>query len=568
MAGATRTTTTHDRARTRSWWGWGWADAHPDDAECVAMGALLPGTLARPLPVPRISDLRIGRPAVEPPPGLARTAAVTADPAVRAAHAMGKAYRDVARALRGKPGRIPDLVAHPADDRAVADLLEWAGEHGVAVVPFGGGSSVTGGVEYRGDAHRAVLSMDLTAMNRVLEVDPAGRAARIQAGALGPDLEDQLRPYGLTLRHFPQSFEFSTLGGWLATRAGGHYATGRTHIDDFVQSMRVVTPAGTSDSWRLPGSGAGPSPDRLFLGSEGALGVITEAWMRVQERPRHKASAAVSFASFGAALEAVRAIAQCDLFPANCRLLDAGEAALAGASRDGSAVLVLGFESADSPVDARLEQAVDLARGHGGRPDASRASDASRAAGGSGSSGAPAGSRASDGSGAPDGSRDGGSSAVGAWRSAFLRMPYLRDGLARMGAIAETFETAATWDRVPGLIEAVRTEVGEAALKATGHPATVNCRLTHVYPDGAAPYFTVLAAGRPGDEVAVWDHLKEVAGEVLHRHRATITHHHAVGRDHRPGYDLQRPEPFALALRAAKGALDPRGVLNPGVLFG
>ncbi|MEU9378364.1 FAD-binding oxidoreductase [Streptomyces sp. NPDC048255] len=528
-------TKTRPASRTRSWWGWGWADAHPDDAECTAMGALLPGTLARPLPVPRVRDLRIARPAVEPPASLAHL--VDTDPGQRAAHAMGKAYRDVVRALRGRPGRIPDLVARPRDERDVAALLDWAGDRQVAVVPYGGGSSVTGGVEYRGDAHRAVLSLDLTAMDRVLEVDAEGRAARIQAGTLGPALEDQLRPHGLTLRHFPQSFEFSTLGGWLATRAGGHYATGRTHIDDFVQSMRVVSPAGTSASWRLPASGAGPSPDRLFLGSEGALGVITEAWVRLQERPTHKASASLAFADFQAALRAVRAIAQSDLLPANCRLLDAGEAALSGAAHDGSAVLVLGFESADGPVSTRLEQAVGLARSHGGRRGTDPAGD-----------GAPA------------------DAAVSAWRSAFLRMPYLRDGLARMGAVAETFETAATWDRIPGLIEAVRDEVGAAAVKASGHPATVNCRLTHVYPDGAAPYFTVLAAGRPGDEVAFWDDLKAVASEVLHRHRATITHHHAVGRDHRPAYDRQRPDPFALALRAAKGALDPRGILNPGVL--
>ncbi|XUM02584.1 FAD-binding oxidoreductase [Streptomyces venezuelae ATCC 10712] len=517
----------------RSWWGWGWEHAHPDDAECEAMGALLPGTLARPLPVPRVADLDVGAPAVRPPASLAPL--ISADPPDRAAHAMGKAYRDVARALRGRPGRVPDLVAYPTDEREVGDLLDWAGTHRVAVVPFGGGSSVVGGVEYRGDRHRAVLSLDLTRMNRVLEVDSEGRAARIQAGTLGPSLEDQLRPHGLTLRHFPQSFEFSTLGGWLATRAGGHYATGRTHIDDFVQALRVVTPAGTSESWRLPASGAGPSPDRMFLGSEGVLGIITEAWVRLQARPVHKASAALAFEDFGAALGAVRALAQTDLAPANCRLLDSGEAALSGASRDGSAVLVLGFESADAQVDARLASAVDLARSHGGR-------------------GAP-----SEG-GAP------GDGAVRAWRSAFLRMPYLRDGLARMGAVAETFETAATWDRVPALIEDVRRTVGEAARKISGHPATVNCRLTHVYPDGAAPYFTVLAAGRPGDEVAFWDELKAVAGEVLHRHRATITHHHAVGRDHRPGYDLQRPEPFALALTAAKRALDPRGILNPGVL--
>ncbi|MGF1430765.1 FAD-binding oxidoreductase [Kitasatospora sp. LaBMicrA B282] len=523
-------------SRTRCWWGWGYADAQPDDAACAALGALVPGTLARPLPLPRAADLPMARPRVSPPPTLAHL--VTDDPQERAAHAMGKAYRDVMRALRGRPGRIPDLVARPADDRQVADLLDWAGEHGVAVIPFGGGSSVVGGVEYRGDAHRAVLSLDLTSMDRVLEVDTAGRAARIQAGALGPVLEAQLRPHGLTLRHFPQSFEFSTLGGWLATRAGGHYATGRTHIDDFVQSLRVVTPAGTSTSWRLPASGAGPSPDRLFLGSEGTLGVITEAWMRLQQRPGHRASASVAFTDFHRALDAVRALAQSDLAPANCRLLDPGEALLSGASPDGSSVLVLGFESATAPVDDRLAAALELTRAHGGR-------GAAPAAGGD----APA------------------DAAVHAWRSAFLRMPYLRDGLARMGAVVETFETAATWDRIPALIDAVRTEVGAAAAKATGHPATINCRLTHVYPDGAAPYFTVVAAGRPGDEVAVWDDLKAVANDVLHRHRATITHHHAVGRDHRPGYDRQRPEAFALALRAVKDALDPRHILNPGVLI-
>lgn len=546
-------TTPQPTSRTRSWWGWGWTDAHPDDAECTAMGALIPGTLSRPLPVPRVRDLGIESPAVEPPRSLAHL--VTAEPRDRAAHAMGKAYRDVVRALRGRPGRIPDLIARPTDERGVADLLDWAGDRRIAVVPYGGGSSVTGGVEYRGDAHRAVMSLDLTAMGRVLEVDVEGRAARIQAGTLGPSLEDQLRPHGLTLRHFPQSFEFSTLGGWLATRAGGHYATGRTHIDDFVQAMRVVTPAGTSSSWRLPASGAGPSPDRLFLGSEGALGVITEAWVRLQERPRHKASAAVAFTCFDDALRAVRALAQSDLSPANCRLLDAGEAALSGAAQDGSAVLVLGFESADEPVTARLERAVGLARSYGGRYGGAAA----------GPGGSPTGSPTGFPGDFPD-EAPAGDAAVSAWRSAFLRMPYLRDGLARMGAVAETFETAATWDRIPVLIDAVRREVGEAALKATGHPATVNCRLTHVYPDGAAPYFTVLAAGRAGDEDALWDDLKAVAGEVLHRHRATITHHHAVGRDHRPGYDRQRPEPFALALRAAKGALDPQGILNPGVL--
>jgi alkyldihydroxyacetonephosphate synthase len=513
--------------KSRSWWGWGWAQDMLPDEECAALGALLPGLPGGPLPVPDVPAMP--DPRIAPPAALASL--VSTAPADRAAHALGKAYRDVVRALRGDLGRVPDLVARPACDQDVVDLLEWAGETRTAVVPYGGGSSVVGGVEYRGDDHPAVLSLDLTRLDQVLEVDRVGRAARIQAGILGPRLEDRLRPYGLTLRHFPQSFEFSTLGGWLATRAGGHYATLHTHIDDFTESLRVVTPAGISESWRLPGSGAGPSPDRLFLGSEGTLGVITEAWMRLQDRPEHRASAAVTFESFASALEAVRAIAQSGLYPANCRLLDPGEAALSGAGTDGQSVLVLGFESSGLPVDASLAEAVELARSCGGTPREGR-------------------------------------SAVDSWRSAFLRMPYQRDALARMSAIVETFETACTWDRLPALYAAVHQEIGDVVASVTGAPGLVNCRLTHVYADGAAPYFTVIAAGRRGSELAMWDEIKAAAIDLLGRHRATITHHHAVGRDHRPGYDRQRPEPFALALRAAKDALDPRGVLNPGVLIG
>jgi alkyldihydroxyacetonephosphate synthase len=250
------------------------------------------------------------------------------------------------------------------------DLLDWAGDANVAVVPYGGGSSVVGGVEYRGGGHAGVLSLDLSKLDKVIEVDATSRAARVQTGVFGPALETQLKPYGLTLRHFPQSFEFSTLGGWLATRAGGHYATLHTHIDDLVESLRVVTPVGVSESWRLPGSGAGPSPDRLFLGSEGALGVITEAWVRLQDRPVHKSATTVLFDDFADAMAATRAVAQSGLYPSNCRLLDAGEAQLSGTA-NGANVLLLGFEST-APVDDLLRQAVDLATAHGGRTDRSR----------------------------------------------------------------------------------------------------------------------------------------------------------------------------------------------------
>ncbi|WP_018654765.1 FAD-binding oxidoreductase [Actinomadura flavalba] len=510
---------------TRSWWGWGWAENAFPDAECAALGALIPGLPDAPLPVPSVPDLPAAR--VTPPASLAPI--ISDAPDERAAHALGKAYRDVVRALHGTFGSAPDVVARPRTEQDVVDVLDWAGPAGVVVVPFGGGSSVVGGVEYRGEA--PWLSLDLTALDRVLEIDRTSRAARVQAGALGPVLEDQLRPHGLTLRHFPQSFEFSTLGGWLATRAGGHYATLHTHIDDFVESLRVVTPIGVNESWRLPGSGAGPSPDRLFLGSEGTLGVITEAWMRLQDRPVHKASASVTFPSFEAGLDAVRVLAQSGLNPSNCRLLDPGEAGFSGAG--GSTTLVLGFESAAVPVDSRLAEAVALTRDHGGTPTPER----------------------------------GTSSPADAWRAAFLRMPYQRDALARMSAIVETFETACTWDVLPTLYNAVRTEIGAAIERVTGSPGIINCRLTHAYPDGAAPYFTVIAAARRGSELAMWDEIKSASMTLLTHHKATITHHHAIGRDHRPAYDNQRPTPFTRALTTTKQTLDPHNILNPGTLI-
>ena len=525
--------------RTRSWWGWGWAELAMPDVECAGYAAMLPGLEQSPLPVPALADVVLAEPRIIPPASLAGV--MTSARPDRAGHTYGKAYRDVVRALSGSLDAAPDLVAYPTHETDVVDIIDWAGEANIAVIPYGGGSSVVGGVEYRGDNHAGVVSLDMTRMDRVLEIDPTSLAARIQAGALGPVLEDQLRPEGYTLRHFPQSFEFSTLGGWLATRAGGHYATLHTHIDDFVESLRVVTPIGVSESWRLPGSGAGPSPDRLFLGSEGILGVITEAWMRIQRRPEHLRSVSISFTDFGQAMGAVRAIAQSGIYPANCRLLDPGEAALSLGGPVGRSVLVLGVESAHHPVDHQLAQLVEIACDHGGTP--SGAEPATHT---------PAKGRDSD---------------AEAWRSSFLRMPYMRDGLARMSAIVETFETATTWDRVEALYHDVIGEMGEAIRAVTGAPGLVNCRFTHVYPDGAAPYFTVIAAARRGSELAMWDELKAASMEILTRHRATVTHHHAVGRDHRPGYDRQRPDPFAAALGAAKRALDPAGVLNPGVLI-
>ncbi|MEU6669142.1 FAD-binding oxidoreductase [Streptomyces sp. NPDC046727] len=535
---------------TRSWWGWGNVEDAVRGAELTALlarvQALTPGDLTDHQP-PAIASLGLPAPRVTPPASLAGLC--SADPADRAAHAHGKAFRDVVRNLHGELRHVPDLVARPRDEREVTDLLDWCTREGIAVVPFGGGTSVVGGVEPRCDGHPAVVTVDLGRMDRVLEIDRTSRAARIQTGVLGPHLESQLSPHGLTLRHFPQSFEFSTLGGWLATRAGGHYATLFTHIDDLVESLRVITPSGVSASRRLPGSGAGPSPDRLFLGSEGTLGVITEAWMRLRERPRWRARASVRFGDHAAAVAATRAIAQSGLNPANCRLLDAAESLINAGVSVGGGVLVLAFESADHPVRHSLERALELCRDHGGEPSA-----ATRGESGRDSDQEP-------------GEATAGGSVTEAWRSSFLRMPYQRDALARHAMIAETFETACTWDTFDALHRAVTEAARQAIREATGTDGVVTCRFTHVYPDGPAPYFGVYAAGRWGSTVAQWDHIKAAVSEAIERSGGTITHHHAVGRDHRPWYDRQRPDPFAAALSAAKAALDPAGVLNPGVLL-
>jgi alkyldihydroxyacetonephosphate synthase len=288
-------------AKTRSWWGWGNVEDAVAGEELRALvgrvGALLPGAELEGHQPPAVEAFEVPASRVQPPGTLA---ALTSEAALdRLAHGRGRAFRDVVRALLGRRDPVPDLVVRPTTEAEIEHVLDWCGDAGIAVIPYGGGSSVVGGVEPRvGDDYAGAVSLDLGALDRVLEVDPTSRAALVQAGVLGPHLEEQLRPSGHTLRFFPQSFEFSSLGGWLATRAGGHFATGPTHIDDLTESLRVVTPAGVVESRRLPASGAGPAPDRLFLGSEGALGVITQAWMRLQDRPRWRAAASVAFAAY------------------------------------------------------------------------------------------------------------------------------------------------------------------------------------------------------------------------------------------------------------------------------
>jgi len=533
--------------RVRKFWGWGVEGEGPSAEQVRGIAHLLSTRFGVALDFeapPRIEEISLPPPRLAPPAALADLCSITLFD--RASHTWGKSYRDIVRGHARRFEHPPDLVARPRTEEDVVRLLDWAASARAAVIPYGGGSSVVGGVACDvGDAYEGAVSLDLGALDRVLEVDRVSRAARIQAGVLGPALEAQIRPHGLTLRHYPQSFEFSSLGGWIVTRSGGHYATLYTHIDEFVEGLRVVTPTGVVETRRLPGSGAGPSPDRLFIGSEGILGIVTEAWMRLQDRPRFRAQASVRFAGEQAFLrgaETVRRLSQSGLFPTNCRLLDPGEAATSGAaSAPGEAVLVLGFESADHPLDAWMARALELCRDAGGLVP--------EGAGGT-----------KRGESAP---RD---TAAGAWRDAFLKAPYLRDTLVCLGVLSETFETAITWDRFEAFHAGVMQAAQEAVLRVCG-TGNVACRFTHAYPDGPAPYYTVLAPARRGSELAQWAEIKAAASEAILRLGGTITHHHSVGRDHRPGYDRERPDGFARALAAAKSALDPAWTLNPGVLI-
>nr|MBA3328477.1 FAD-binding oxidoreductase [Solirubrobacterales bacterium] len=304
--------------RRRSHWGWGHEDAvlSAEQARAAAPGIaehlrMAVADVEEPV---ALADVRLPAPRVAPPPGLA--AICSSDAHARASHAWGRSYSDVVRGFHGRFDFPPDVVARPRDERDVEAVLTWAAGAGVAVVPYGGGTSVAGGVQCEIPARlNGAVSLDLGALDRVLEVDAVSRAARIQAGAAGPVLEEQLAAQGLTMRFYPQSFEFSTLGGWIATRAGGHFATVETHVDDLVESVRALTPSGAWESRRLPGSGAGVSPDRMLLGSEGILGVITEAWVKVRPRPRARSSAGVRFTEFDRGAEALRAIAQSGLRP-------------------------------------------------------------------------------------------------------------------------------------------------------------------------------------------------------------------------------------------------------------
>ncbi len=521
------------RVRTRSFWHWGFEEDFPDEAAREALAAqaafLIPalGT-PRAEPLPSLANVKLQNARIAIPAALASRATSAARD--RVMHAGGKGYRDIVRAFRGQFPAAPDVVVYPESDDDLAATFELCAREGAALVPFGGGTSVVSGVTYEGE--RPVVCVDLGRMRRVVDVDRTSRLARIQGGASGPDLESQLAEQDLSLRFYPQSFELSTLGGWIATRAGGHFATGYTHIDDMVASVRMIAPAGPFETRTLPASGAGPDANRLVLGSEGALGIVTEATVRAFPRPVFRSQATVFFRAIDAAVDAARAIAQSGLSPSNCRVLDRNEAMLSGVSAEECALL-LAFESADHELVPWMDRALKLAVRAGGRAEAPRHRRG--------------------------GARAGAATAADTYRAAFLRGPYMQSALIPFGVLVDTFETACTWSRFGELDRAVRSALGPDAMIAM--------RFSHVYPDGPAPYYTFGFVAERGREIEQHERIKGAVSDAIERAGGTITHHHAVGRMHRPWCERERPALFGEVLRAAKGVLDPRAIMNPGVVI-
>ncbi|GAB1693661.1 FAD-binding oxidoreductase [Krasilnikovia sp. M28-CT-15] len=512
-----------------------WGD--PADAVTLSPGVrdLLGSALGvrGPRPAAETADLH---PSSLPPAALADLVTacprVHTDDAARLAHAAGKSTEDLLRLRAGQVHDAPDAVARPGSHDEVAALLAACARQHVAVVPFGGGTSVVGGLAARRDGFAGLLALDLAGLDRLIRVDPVSRTATAQAGLRAPRAERLLNAQGYTLGHFPQSFEYASLGGFAATRSSGQASAGYGRFDRMVVGLKAATPVGTVDLGRAPESAAGPDLRQLLLGSEGVFGVITELTMRVRPTPAERHYTGWVFPDFATGGDAVRSLAQDGPLPTVLRLSDEAETAInaatgSGPGGDGGCLAVVGVEGTKAEVAARSEALHARLTALGGTPLGETAGEQ--------------------------------------WRAGRYRAPYLRDALLDAGALAETLETATFWDRLPQTYAAVR-EALVATLADAGTPPLVLCHISHVYDTGASLYFTVVAA-QADDPVAQWRAAKTAAGEAIAASGATITHHHGVGRDHRPWYGREIGPVGAAALRGVKEALDPYGILNPGILL-
>ncbi|MFB7878602.1 FAD-binding oxidoreductase [Nocardia sp. NPDC056064] len=458
---------------------------------------------------------------------------LTTDDLVRLRHAGGKSTPDLLRRRASGPQDAPDAVVYPADHAQVLALLRYCAEHAVAVVPFGGGTSVVGGVDPVRGQFGSVVAIDLRRLDTLTDVDPVAGTATLGAGLTGPQAEQLLAGHGLSLGHFPQSFEFASIGGFAATRSSGQASAGYGRFDDMVQRLVVATPQGALDLGRAPASAAGPDLRELFVGSEGTLGIITSVTLRVHPVPATTAYQAWSFPDFGTGAAALRAVVQAGAAPTVLRLSDEAETGLnlarssdVGGTPVAGCLAITTYEGTEAHVAARSREAADLLTAAGGTAL--------------------------------------GEAAAEQWEHGRFAAPYLRDALLDLGVLCETLETATTWSNLDNLKTKVTGALTDA-LGAQGTPALVMCHISHTYPTGASLYFTVVAK-QLDDPLAQWAEAKRAAGDAIVVAGGTITHHHAVGADHRPWMTAEVGELGVRVLRAVKRELDPAGVLNPGKL--
>ena len=530
------------------WWGWGDADKRlPLSDEALEM---LRNELGEAEPDARAELGEVALPEARPlPDALAQAvnrASVLTAHEHRVRRAAGKSYPDLVRLRSGRLDSAPDGIVLPGSAEQVGAVLELCAREGIAVVPFGGGTSVVGGVEPLAGRHGRVVSLDLRRV-RGVEVDRTSLTATLGPGLRGPEAEEALRAEGLTLGHFPQSFEYATVGGFAATRSAGQASAGYGRFDDMVTSVAMTTPAGELRTRPTPHTAAGPSLREVIIGSEGALGVITEVTVRVRPAPESRQYEAWMAADFETGRELVRELAQHDALADVTRLSDETETrvslAMAGASgarrtllsaylglrrRSDGCLMICGWEGDREAVDRRRAISTRLLR-----------------SGGAVSLGGSPGR---------------------AWERGRFDGPYFRDELLDHGYLIETLETAHTWSRLGELYAAVGGAL-EDALRRGGTPPIVFCHLSHAYRDGASLYFTFAARRRPGEELEQWREAKAAACEAIVASGGTITHHHAVGRDHAPYMGAEVGELGLESLRALKERLDPAGIMNPGKLL-
>ena len=548
--------------KNRKWWGWGLRDRvvpSPEGLLTFLQERLSPWPDWT-LPPPDLEGLDL-RPA-EIPPGLQAELQdalgpenVRDDRFTRVLHALGRSYRDLIRLRLGRIPAPPDVVVYPQNHEQVRAVLEAARRFHAAVIPFGGGSSVVGGLEAAPEL-RPIICLDLTRMNQVLAVNSHDLTARVQTGIFGPDLEEALARTGHTLGHFPQSFEFSTLGGWIATRGAGHKSIRYGKIEDMVLALKAALPDGEIQTPNAPASAAGGDLAQFIIGSEGSLGVITEAEIKIRTRPPASWESAFLFPGFEAGLNAIRTIMAKGLRPAALRLSDITETAVlirqAKARKTKSAdrfVLekllpkYLAFKGI-KPEEACLLVAADEGEGPEIRCRRREVSRICRAAGAARVGAGPA----------------------RAWRDSRYEAPYWRDDLIERGLLIETIETAAAWDRLPALQASVCRAL-EKALNWSGTNGLVMTHLSHAYPEGANLYFTFLAPQVRGREEEQWRRAKEAACRAVIDQGGALSHHHGVGRDHKPWIEEYWGRDGLRLFKAAKAEADPAAILNPGVLF-